>query len=55
VSLYDIRGRLISSESHTNNSGTFRKELNFGTVSSGVYLLNVKSGNKMATKKLIIQ
>ncbi len=55
VSLYDIRGRLISSESHTNNSGTFRKELNFGTVSSGVYLLNVKSGNKTATKKLIIQ
>ncbi|PHR71351.1 MAG: hypothetical protein COA67_06505 [Lutibacter sp.] len=55
VSLYDIRGRLISSEVHANNSGTFKKELNFGTVSSGVYLLNVKSGNKTATKKLIIQ
>lgn len=55
VSLYDIRGRLISSESHTNNSGTFNKELNFGTVSSGIYMLNVKSGNKTATKKLIIQ
>ena len=55
VSLYDIRGRLISSEKHVNNSGTFSKELNFGTVSSGVYLLKVNSGDKTATKKLIIQ
>ena len=55
VSLYDIRGRLISSEKHVNNSGTFSKELNFVAVSSGVYLLNVKSGDKTATKKLIIK
>ncbi len=55
VSLYDIRGRLISSGLHVNNSGIFKKELNFGAVSSGVYLLNVKSGNKLATKKLIIK
>lgn len=55
ISLFDIRGRLISSEVHTNNSGTFNKEVNFSTVSSGIYILNVESGNRKASKKLIIE
>lgn len=55
VTLFDVGGRMIYSESHTNNAGIFNKEINFGGVSSGIYLLNVESGNRKATKKLIIQ
>lgn len=54
VSLFDMQGRLIYSKTHTNNSGTFNKVLNFENISSGVYFLNVKSEDKLGVKKLII-
>ena len=55
MSLYDLRGRNVYSELHSNNSVTFNKEVNFTGMASGVYLLNVESGSKKATKKVVIQ
>jgi len=53
--LFDARGRKVYSEIHSNNSDTFSKEIDFSAMSSGVYLLNVSSGDQTATKKLVIQ
>jgi len=55
MSLFDVRGRKVYSELHSNNSVTFSKEVDFSSMSSGVYLLNVSSGDQTATKKLVIQ
>jgi len=55
MALYDLRGRNVYSEVHSNNSTSFSKEVNFTGMASGVYLLNVESGSKKATKKIVIQ
>ena len=55
MSLYDLRGRNVYSELHSNNSVTFNKEVNFTGMAAGIYLLNVESGSKKATKKIVIQ
>jgi len=55
MSLYDVRGRNVYSELHSNNSVTFSKEVDFSAMASGIYLLNVESGNQKATKKIVIQ
>ena len=55
VSLFDISGRKLYSQKHNNYTGLFNKEVNFGSLSSGVYLLKVLSGNREAVKKLVIQ
>ncbi|MFK5879055.1 MAG: M12 family metallo-peptidase [Flavobacteriaceae bacterium] len=55
VSLFDISGRIIYSKNHNNYSGLFNKEINFGGLSSGIYLLKVNSGDREAVKKLVIQ
>ncbi len=55
VTLYDISGRQIYSKTLENNSNTFNENIDLSGIASGVYLLNVKSGSKTATKKLVIQ
>jgi len=55
ITLHDLRGRSIYNESFSNNSSVFNKELNFNTLSSGVYMLNVESAGKKASKKIIIE
>jgi len=55
VSLFDIRGRKVHSELHSNNSDIFVTKLDFSALASGIYMLQVKSGTKKAIKKIVIQ
>jgi len=55
VSLYDISGRNIYTKSFNNSDISFNQELKFNALSKGVYLLNVESDGKKASKKLIIE
>lgn len=55
VSLFDIRGRKVYDELHSNTSDYFNEKVDFSTMASGVYMLNVESGSKRAIKKLVIQ
>jgi len=55
VSLLDIRGRRVCTELYSNNSDVFTTELDFSTLASGLYMLNVESGAKKAIKKIVIQ
>jgi len=55
VKLFDIRGRNVYSELHTNNSNVFKTTLDFSKLASGVYMLDVESDFKRAVKKIVIQ
>ncbi|HZW77567.1 MAG TPA: zinc-dependent metalloprotease family protein [Flavobacteriaceae bacterium] len=53
VSLYDLRGRLISHKSFDANVSVVEKQLDYSAVEAGVYFLVVRNGGKQATKKII--
>ncbi len=55
VSLNDISGRLIFNETFKNSESIFKKDINFNYLSKGIYLINVESGAKIASKKLVIE
>ncbi|MFM9989701.1 M4 family metallopeptidase [Flavobacterium sp.] len=55
ITLHDLRGRSIYNETFSSNGSVFNKELNFSTLSSGIYMLNVESEGKKASKKIIIK
>ena len=54
ITLHDLRGRSIYNETFSSNGSVFNKELNFSTLSSGIYMLNVESAGRKASKKIII-
>ena len=55
VSLYDIRGRLVSNQSFedVSSSQMFNQSLDYSAANTGLYFLVVENGDKVATKKLI--
>ena len=53
ISLFDMRGREVIRSKYTNQSATFKRELNLSSLSSGVYILNVKKGVAKTSKKII--
>ncbi len=54
IMLYDVTGRKVSTRNYSNFSTKFEKEIDFGKLTSGIYLLKVKSGNQMSSKQLVI-
>jgi len=54
IQLYDSTGRLISKKEFQSSSLRFSQEVDFGNVSSGVYILNVKRGNQLSSKRLVV-
>ena len=55
VQLNDISGRIIYNETFKNADLTFKKDINFNNLSKGIYLINVESDGKTASRKLIIE
>ena len=55
VSLNDISGRIIFNEIFENSDSVFKKNINFSNLSKGIYLINVESEGKIASKKLVIE
>ncbi len=55
VDLFDIRGRKCFTNNYQNSNTVFNQEVNLGQLEKGIYLLNVTSEGKTATKKVIIQ
>lgn len=54
VTLFDIRGRNVFNKVYNATGSMFNQEVNFNSLEKGIYLLNVESDGKKATKKLII-
>lgn len=55
LSLFDIRGRLITEQHFENNSSIFNKEVRFNNLEKAVYILKIENGNNKLFKRLIIQ
>lgn len=55
ISLYDLRGRLISDKifEDVSSSNLFNTTLDYSAINDGMYFLIVKNGNKVTNKKLI--
>ncbi|ESU28320.1 M4 thermolysin family metalloprotease precursor [Flavobacterium limnosediminis JC2902] len=54
VTLFDIRGRNVYNKVFNSSGAMFNQEINFNSLEKGIYLLNVESEGRKATKKLII-
>jgi hypothetical protein len=55
IDIYDITGRLISRKNYKNASNNFDENINFRSIAKGFYIINIASGNKSTTKKIIIE
>lgn len=55
VTLFDIRGRNVYNKVFNSSGAMFNQEINFNSLEKGIYILNVESEGKKATKKLIIK
>lgn len=53
LQVYDLRGRRVFSQAYESR-GRFSETLNLSDADSGVYLLEIKEGQRKATKKIII-
>lgn len=54
VQLVDLLGRLVDERVYTHTATNFSEEINYGKLTSGLYLLHIKNGAKKSTKKLLI-
>lgn len=54
ITVFDVRGRAIYNSTNTPNI-SLKTEVNLTTVQSGMYLLQIQSGNKKTVKKILIQ
>lgn len=55
IQLFDIRGRMIDAKRFSASSNTFQQELNYSSVTKGIYLLKVNNGNYSTSKKIVIE
>ena len=54
VDLYDIRGRSVYSNLFKYSGNQFNEELDLNYLSTGVYMVKIKSGTSTVNKKLVI-
>lgn len=55
IQIYDIRGRAVKEFSFENINARFEETLDVNSITSGIYLVKVLSGNRSTIKKLIIE
>ncbi|WP_299125216.1 reprolysin-like metallopeptidase [uncultured Tenacibaculum sp.] len=55
VRLFDLRGQLLETQSFSTISSSFNKEVEFKTMSSGIYLLQIENDGKTKTKKVVFK
>jgi subtilisin-like proprotein convertase family protein len=54
VSVHDIRGRQVYNKSFSNNA-IFNENIQLNNVSSGIYIVTVKNGERKENKKIVIE
>ncbi|MBA3662939.1 MAG: T9SS type A sorting domain-containing protein [Bacteroidetes bacterium] len=55
VSIYNTIGQLVKSTTADGQVGNNNINIDLANLSSGVYIVNVKAGNAVSTKKLIVE
>ena len=54
IDIFDIRGRKIHNQVHTNN-GNFKQLIELGNIESGLYLMTVSDGLRKTTTRIIVE
>ena len=55
LSIVDITGRTVKTENVQDFDGFYTKELNLENESKGAYFIQMQIGDKMTTKKIVLQ
>jgi len=55
LSLFDLRGRLVSKQTFEKNNNIFNQEINFNKLQPAVYILKIKTGTNDLFKRLVIE
>ncbi|MGB1307872.1 MAG: T9SS type A sorting domain-containing protein [Oceanihabitans sp.] len=55
ITLYDVRGRKVFTNTYDNNSALFNKTINLDAITTGLYLIQIESGKQKVTKKLVVK
>ena len=55
ITIYDLLGRKVSERRFATPSPSFDEEVNFDGLSSGLYILRVKKGNRISSQKISIE
>jgi hypothetical protein len=55
VNVYNTVGQLVSSSAFDGQFGVNKTDLSLENLSAGLYIVNVKVGNTVSTKKLIVE
>jgi hypothetical protein len=56
VTLYDIRGREVSTADYSASTGaTFTQNVDYSAFQSGMYFMSIKNGSTTTTKKIILE
>ena len=54
INIFDISGRSVYSNTFKHSVNPFNEELNLNHLSTGVYMVKIKSGTSIINKKLVI-
>lgn len=54
MTLFDVLGRVVKEKKFINNSNSFSEFVDFSDVSGGLYILKIKNGNHLASRKIQI-
>jgi subtilisin-like proprotein convertase family protein len=52
--VYDVLGRKLASNIYKNSFNSFDEHINLSHISKGIYILRIKRGKRMATRKIFI-
>ncbi len=55
ITVFDITGKEVFSATDKNTSAEYKKQINLGNLTSGMYYVRLYTGTDVKTKKLIIQ
>lgn len=53
ISIFDANGKEVYKKEHQTNGGEFNTNINTTKFSNGIYSLNIKSGSKVISKKVV--
>lgn len=55
ISINDLNGKVMIKETIESSTGQYTRQFDLNFFEKGIYLLNIKQGKKMITKKIIIE
>lgn len=54
IGLSDMMGKIIFSKKYQITGDLFKEELDLSTLGQGSYLLNVQTGDKLISRKIVL-